>query len=103
MRRPIEFGNLAVSKQYTRTEVAQDLTLILVAALRDLMRMERSVFPKFSVILVVGAQMPKWQVRTLIEMICDMDFKQVMLLLEPVAATYAMAAPAACVLDVGHT
>jgi hypothetical protein len=47
--------------------------------------------------------MPKWQVRTLVEMICDMEFKQVMLLLEPVAATYAMAAPAACVLDVGHT
>jgi actin-related protein len=32
-----------------------------------------------------------------------MGFKQVMPLLEPVAATYAMAAPSACVVDIGHT
>ena len=75
VRRPIEFGNLAVSRHYTKTEVVQDLTLILVQALRENIKMERSVYNKFGVVLVVGPQMPKWQVRTLVDMICDLGFK----------------------------
>lgn len=37
------------------------------------------------------------------EMIATMGFKQVMPILESVAATYAMAAPTSCVIDIGHT
>jgi actin-related protein len=47
--------------------------------------------------------MPKHHFRYLLELIAKMGFKSVMPLQESVAATYAMAAPTACIIDVGHT
>ena len=55
VRHPIEFGNLNITQQYTKTEVVQDLTLIIVRALRQFIKLERSSYKHFGVILVVGA------------------------------------------------
>lgn len=54
-------------------------------------------------LLLVPSTLPKHHLRCLVELVVSMGFKQVMPLLESVAASYAMAAQTACVVDLGHT
>ena len=72
-------------------------------ALERFVRLESKNYKNFSVIVLVPSTLPKHHLRYILEMIATMGFKQVMPLLESVAATYAMAAQTACVIDIGHS
>ena len=103
VRRPIRFGNLAISSQYPKTEVLQDLEVIFTQALEKFVKLEPKNYKHFSIILLIPFTLPRHHFRYLLELCAKMGFKSIMPLLEPVAATYAMAAPSACVVDIGHT
>ena len=103
VRQPVKFGNLAISSTYSKTEVMQDIEIILQQALEKFVKLEPRNYKHFSVILLIPYTMPKHHFRYLLELCGKMGFKQVMPLLESVAATYAMATPSACIVDIGHT
>ena len=75
IRRPIQYGNLAISQNYTKTEIIQDLSLILTQALEKFIKMEPHNFKHFSVILVIPSTIPKHHLRYLIEMVAQLGFK----------------------------
>lgn len=77
--------------------------MILQQALEKFVKLGRKNYKHFSIILLIPFTLPKHHLRYLLELCTKMGFKQVMPLLEPVATTYAMAAPSACVVDIGHT
>jgi actin-related protein 8 len=81
----------------------QDLRVILSQALAKFVKLEAQNYKHFSVLLLVPGTLPKHHLRYLVELVVAMGFKQVMPLLESVAASYAMAAQTACVVDLGHT
>ncbi len=70
----------------------QDLRAILSQALLKFVKLEPQNYKHFSVLLLVPTTLPKHHLRYLVELVVAMGFKQVMPLLENVAASYAMAA-----------
>lgn len=79
------------------------MSTLLTQSLEKFIKLESQNYKNFSVILLMPSTLPKHHFRYLVEMIVAMGFKSVMPLLESVAATYAMAAQTACVIDIGHT
>jgi hypothetical protein len=67
------------------------------------MKLDSSNYSNFSVVLLVPSTLPRHHLRYMIEMIAKLGFKQVMPLLENVAASFGMAAQTTCVVDIGHT
>lgn len=75
VRCPIRFGNLAISSNYPKTEVLQDLEIIFTQALEKFVRLEPKNYKHFSVILLTPYTLPRHHLRHLLELIAKLGFK----------------------------
>ena len=67
------------------------------------LKLPQKNFKHFNVILIVPDSFVKTHVRYMIQMLFNLGFKSMFLHLESVMATFAMALPTACVVDIGSS
>ena len=98
------YSNLNVTTNYTASMCCDDLQRILEAAIKEKMGLHADKFCHFNLVLVIPDQFVRHHVRYLLGMLFGkMGFKSAFVHVESVMATYAMAAPQACVVDIGST
>ena len=104
IRRPIKYGNLAITNAYNALACTEDLQRILEGAITDKMGLKIDKLKNFSVVIVIQDSFVRHHVRHLLNMLfIKMGFKAAFVHVEAVMATYAMAAQTACIVDIGST
>ena len=103
LRHPVRYGNLNVGPGYEVHGCIDDLSDIIVHSIERELKLPLKNFKHFSVILIVPDSFVKTHVRYMMTMLFNLGFKSLFLHLESVMATFAMALPTACVVDIGSS
>lgn len=104
LRYPIKYGDFNVSQNYSIHQCCNDLQNILEVVLWKYLRLHKKNYEHFNVILIIPDMFVKHHLKYMVSMILGkMRFKSIFLHTESVMATYAMALPSACVVDIGSS